>query len=53
MVNANDTILGSGKVKMNNPTLLSIKIIMSGISYKLIEFNDNSRKRILAIELKH
>lgn len=53
MANANDTILGPGKVKMNNPTLLSIKRIMSGISYKVIEFNDSSKARLLARELKH
>lgn len=53
MANANDTILGPGKIKMSNPTLLSIKRIMSGISYKVIEFNDNSKVRVLARELKH
>lgn len=51
MANANDMILGPGKVKMSKPTLLSIKRIMSYISYKVIKFNDNSRWRVLSREL--
>ncbi|MGL5713136.1 MAG: IS1634 family transposase [Paraclostridium sp.] len=53
MANANDLILGPGKIKMSKPTLLSIKRIMSYISYKVVEFNDNSRHRALARELTH